>query len=479
MAGRIRFGTDGWRAIIADEFTFGNVALCAQGIASYLLKEGIANRGLVVGYDTRFASREFAGRVAEVMAGNGIRAYLASSPAPTPAVSYSILQHSAAGACVITASHNPAAWNGLKYKPSYAGSASPEVIARLEDEIGEAEGKGVSTLPLEEAQGSGLVQSMDPAPAYLEQMGRLVDLELVRRSGLNVIVDSMYGAGAGYLAQLLGHDGAGDGATRVQEIHGEVNPAFPGIRQPEPIAANLTHLSQTVLEQNASVGIALDGDADRLGVVDESGVCLSTLQAFALIAYYLLEQKGQRGALIRSLTSTTMIDKLGERYGVPVIETPVGFKDIGTAMLREDALMGGEESGGYGFRGHIPERDGVLSGLLFLEYMAKTGLSPSQLLQQLYQMVGEHHYQRRDVTFPTERRAQIQAKLEGAELTHLGGVPIESTDSVDGRRFVLAGGAWLAVRFSGTEPLLRIYGEAGSPGLVKDMLDDAGAYLGV
>ena len=478
MAGRIRFGTDGWRAIIADEFTFGNVALCAQGIASYLLKEGIANRGLIVGYDTRFASREFAGRVAEVMAGNGIRAYLASSPAPTPAVSYSILQQSAAGACVITASHNPASWNGLKYKPSYAGSASPEVIARLEEEIGEAEETGVSALPIEEARNSGLVQTMDPAPAYLEQMGRLVDLELIRRSGLNVIVDSMYGAGAGYLAQLLGRGGAGDGATRVQEIHGEINPAFPGIRQPEPIAANLTHLSKAVLDQGASVGIALDGDADRLGVVDESGVCLSTLQAFALIAYYLLEQKGQRGALIRSLTSTTMIDKLGERYGVPVIETPVGFKDIGTAMLREDALMGGEESGGYGFRGHIPERDGVLSGLLFLEYMAKTGLSPSQLLQQLYLVVGEHHYQRRDRSFPADDRERLSARLEQAEPDRIAGTPVVRADSLDGRRYTLAGNEWLLMRFSGTEPLLRMYAEAGSPEKVEALLDAAEELLG-
>lgn len=479
MAGSIRFGTDGWRAIIADEFTFGNVALCAQGVASYLLKERIARRGLVVGYDTRFASREFAERVAEVMAGNGIRTYLSAEPAPTPAVSYSILQHGAAGACVITASHNPAAWNGLKYKPSYAGSASPEVIARLEEEIAGAEEKGVSSLPLEEARNSGLVQTMVPGPAYRAQMGRLVDLELIRRSGLNVVVDSMYGAGAGYLAQLLDDDGAGDGATRVMEIHGEVNPAFPGIKQPEPIASNLTQLSQAVVEQGASVGIALDGDADRLGVVDESGVCLSTLQAFALIAYYLLEWKGQRGALIRSLTSTTMIDKLGERYGVPVIETPVGFKDIGTAMLREDALMGGEESGGYGYRGHIPERDGVLSGLLFLEYMAKTGAPPSELLRDLYRKVGEHHYERRDVAFAPELRPSIEAKLGGAEWTLLGGVPVISSDFLDGRRFLLAGGAWLAVRFSGTEPLLRIYAEGRSPDQVKDMLDDAGAYLGV
>ena len=209
------------------------------------------------------------------------------------------------------------------------------------------------------------------------------------------------------------------------------------------------------------------------------GVCLSTLQAFALIAYYLLEWKEQRGPLVRSLTSTTMIDKLGERYGVPVIETPVGFKDIGTAMLREDALMGGEESGGYGYRGHIPERDGVLSGLLFLEYMATTGQSPSQLLQQLYRRVGEHHYQRRDVTFAPERRPEIQAELEGAKWTLLGGLPVVSSDFLDGRRFLLAGGAWLAVRFSGTEPLLRIYAEAGSPDQVKDMLDDAGAHLGV
>ena len=479
MASKIRFGTDGWRAIIADEFTFSNVVLCAQGVASYLQQEGIAHKGLVVGYDTRFASKEFAERVAEVMAGNDIPTYLASAPSPTPAVSYSILHYDAAGACVITASHNPAAWNGLKYKPSYGGSASPEVVARLEENIDAAEGANIPLLSLEEAHGSGLVQTFDPAPAYCEQIGRLVDLDSIRQAGLDVMVDAMYGAGAGYLPNILsGRSGLGN-RTKISEIHSGPNPAFPGIKQPEPIESNLSQLSKLVVDQRASVGIALDGDADRLGVVDESGVCFSPLQTFAILAMYLLDQKKERGALVKSLTSTSMIDKLGERFGVPVFETAVGFKEIGPVMIRVDALMGGEESGGYGFRGHIPERDGVLSGLLILEYMAKTNTPPSGLMKSLYEMVGEHHYQRKDVTFAPGRRTHIQAKLDHTELTDLGGMRILSSDSIDGRRFLFAGGSWLVVRFSGTEPLLRIYAEAESPQMVKDLLDDAISYLGI
>ena len=480
----IRFGTDGWRGLIAEDFTFDNVALCAQGVANYLLQQGVAERGLVVGYDTRFASQEFAARVAEVMAGNGITTFLASNAAPTPVVSFNILEQKAAGAAIITASHNPALWNGFKYKPDYAGSATPEVTARLEEEIEKAESSGVSSLSLRRARDQGLVRDFDPMPAYVEQVARLVDLPAIRHAGLNVVVDAMYGAGAGYLPVLLspGAEGGGSSAdedTAVLETNGERNPAFPGIERPEPIASNLSALSRLVVERGADVGIAFDGDADRVGIVDEKGNVFTTHQAFALLAHYLLETKVERGALVRSLTSTNMIDRLGERYGVPVFETAVGFKYICPIMLREDALMGGEESGGYGFRGHIPERDGILSGLMLLEYMVRTGRRPSELMDDLFQAVGPHYYNRRDVDFDPGDRPALLGRLESAEVDEIAGLRMTGGDSVDGRRFLFESNAWLLARFSGTEPLLRIYAEADSPEVVEKLLDGAQSFLEV
>ena len=485
---KIQFGTDGWRGLIARDFTFDNVALCAQGVANYLRQEGMVQRGLVVGYDTRFASEDFASRVAEVMAGNGIVTFLASRAAPTPAVSYNILQRKAAGAAIITASHNPAAWNGFKFKPDYAGSATPEITARLEEEIEQAAADGVSSVPLKEGEDAGLVQYFDPMAPYLEQLARLVDLHAISEAGLNVVVDAMFGAGSGYLPALFSSsshklDARGvaeqGGKTSVLEINGERNPLFPGMERPEPIGPNLTTLSHLVVRKGADVGIAFDGDADRVGIIDEHGSFITTLQTFALLALYLLEVRGDRGPLVKSLTSTSMVHRLGELYGVPVFETPVGFKYICPIMLRENALIGGEESGGYGFRGHIPERDGILSGLLLLEYMAKTGKPPSELLEHLYEVVGPHYFQRRDIMFPPETRERLSKRLESGELEEVAGMPVVSSDSIDGRRFIFASNAWLLARFSGTEPLLRVYAEAESHDTVERLLDGAITFLGL
>ena len=469
----IKFGTDGWRGLIARDFTFHNVALCAQGVANYLRREGIADKGLVVGYDTRFASAEFAAQVAEVMAGNGIRVFWCGKACPTPVISYSILHQGAAGAAVITASHNPPLWNGFKYKPHYAGSASPDIIARLEEEIEKVAAEGVNVLTIERARSQQLVRDVDPLGPYFEQIGKLVDLKLISGAGLKVMADAMYGAGGGYLPLILG-----GGSTSVQEINGEPNPAFPGIRQPEPIAPNLQRLSQLVVDEKADVGIALDGDADRLGVVDEKGSFITTLQAFALIALYLLELKGERGPLVKSLTSTAMVDKLGKLYKVPVHETRVGFKYIGPVMMAEQALMGGEESGGFGFRGHIPERDGILSGLLVLELMARTGRRPSELIQHLYSKVGPHFYNRRDVTFDPEARNELQTKLAALSVEEIAGRRVHSVDYLDGTRFKFDN-AWLLLRFSGTEPLLRLYAEAESIQGVEELLDATQELLGL
>ena len=467
----IRFGTDGWRALIADEFTFANVSRCALGLSNHLKAQGTADRGLVVGFDTRFLSAEFAATVAGVCASQGIRVFLADRPAPTPVLSYNVLHRQTGGAAIITASHNPANWNGFKFKPEYAGSAPQNITDLLETEIGRVEAVDASTI--EAGHASGLVEEFNPAPPYLAAVSKLVDLSSIKSAGFRVVVDSMYGAGAGYLRELL----AG-GRTTVEEIHGYRNPAFPGMDQPEPIAQNLGELTARVTEQAATVGIALDGDADRVGVIDEEGRFITTLNVFSVLAFYLMEEKGQRGAIVKGVTASKALNKMGELFGVAVHETPVGFKHMGPLMGELDAVMAGEESGGYAFRGHIPERDGVLSGLFVLEYMAKTGRSPAQLVERLFDRVGPHYYRRRDVEFRPDSRAAIQEKVNNPDLYRIGEFDVLESDAIDGRRWHFEHG-WLATRFSGTEPLLRIYAEADTPERVTRMLDAAGEYLGI
>ena len=414
-------------------------------------------RGLVIGYDTRFASEDFAAEAAGVVAGNGIKVYLCSRPAPTPVISYGVLAKKAGGAVVITASHNPAAWNGFKYKNEQGSSAPEEVTAKIEGFIARAIADGrVEQLSLEQAVKQGKVEYVDLAPVYFKQINRLVDLDGLRRAGLKVAVDPMYGAGSGYLREVLG-----GGATEVMEIHGERNPVFPGLR-PEPIAVNLTELRTVVKDKKADVGLATDGDADRMGIVDENGVFLTQLQVFALLCLYMLEVRGERGAIVKTITTTSMADRLGEIFKVPVFEEAVGFKYIAPKMLAENALIGGEESGGYGFRGHVLERDGILANLYFLDLMVKTGKTPSALVDYLYSKVGPHYYKRVDVEFPSGERQNIVSCLQQHQPASLDGVIVLRVDTADGFRFVLEDNTWLLVRFSGTEPILRIYTETDS-----------------
>ncbi len=471
MTTKIRFGTDGWRAVIAEDFTFENVARCAQGLADYLKSRGTFARGLVVGYDTRFLSRNFAETVASVCAGNGMPVFLCEKAAPTPVVSFNVLHSQAAGAVIITASHNPGIWNGFKFKPEYAGSATQEITDDLEKAIETAVQPRFTDL--QSARNDGLLVDINPDPAYFQRIEELIDLTAIRQAGLKVLVDAMFGAGGGYIPAIL----AG-GATAVDEMHGLPNPAFPGMEQPEPIGHNLTGLMKRIPDEGFSLGLALDGDADRLGVVDEKGQFITTLEVFSLLALYLLESKGLRGALVKGVTSSMMLNKLGIKFGVDVHEMKVGFKHIGPKMSEVDALMGGEESGGFAFRGHIPERDGILSGLYFLEYMARSGRSPSELIDELFGQVGSHYFNRRDVSFDPGEWERISALLRSENLTELAGMTVRSTDEIDGRRLFFDD-AWLASRFSGTEPLLRIYAEADHPDKVESLIDAAAEYLGV
>jgi len=427
-----------------------------------------------VGYDTRFASEDFAAATAEVVAGNGTEVYLCPTATPTPVVSYGVRAQKAGGAIIITASHNPASWNGFKYKTDDGASASVEVIAEIEKHISRILASGeVNQMPLAEALDRELAQYIDIMPSYLEQIARLVNLDEIRQARIRVAVDPMYGAGAGYLKRLL--DG---GVLEVAEINSERNPLFPGI-QPEPIAANLAKLSAVVKEWGADVGLATDGDADRIGIIDEKGVFLTQLQVFALLCLYLLEVRGERGPIIKTITTTSMLYRLGEIFNVPVYETPVGFKYVAPLMLAKNALIGGEESGGYGFRGHIPERDGILAGLYFLDMMIKTGKTPSQLLDYLYAKVGPHYYERLDVEFASGERQRIINRIQGKAPQSIDGVRVVRSDTTDGFRLVLADGTWLLIRFSGTEPVLRIYAESDSLPRVEKLLEFGRHLAGV
>ncbi len=475
MVNPIRFGTDGWRGIIAEDFTFDNVRICAQAVAEYLKQDGLDKRGLVIGYDTRFASEHFAAAAAEVLAANHIRVHLCLKPAPTPVVSFTVPATKSAGAIVITASHNPGSWNGFKYKSQDGASAPEKEVSRIEKNITAltSRGAGVKRLAMDKALKTGVVDYVDPSPVYFEHLSRLVDIEKLRRQKLNVVVDSMYGAGIGYFKLVLqGRN------LKVSEINGERNPSFPNI-QPEPISRNLTKLSGSVVARRADVGLATDGDSDRIGIIDEKGQFLTQHQVFALLCLYLLEVRGERGAIVRTLTSTMMLSRLGKLFDVPVYETPVGFKHVAPLMTKKKAIIGGEESGGYGFRGHVPERDAILAGLYFLDFMAETGKTSSQLVDYLYSKVGPHYYDRRDFHVSVTKRRAIVHRLSSSRPATVAGSRVTKADTIDGFRFFLGHESWLLIRFSGTEPLVRIYAEAESLKRASQLLDEGEKLIGL
>ncbi|MBI3953497.1 MAG: phosphoglucomutase/phosphomannomutase family protein [Chloroflexi bacterium] len=471
----IKFGTDGWRALIAEGFTFANVRACAAGVACLVQAGPRPQRGVVIGYDTRFGSEAFASAAAEVVAGAGLPVTLGDRAASTPALAFAVVTQNAAGGIVITSSHNPWDWNGFKYKPDYGGSATEAITRELEAAANAAVPRALDRLPLDVARREGKLSFLDPRPQYFRQLASLIDLERLRGAGLRVAVDSMHGAAAGYLAGLLK-----GGRTAVRELHGRRDPLFRGVGgRPEPIEPHLGALRRAIQRGRFHVGLATDGDGDRLGVLDERGRFVTQLQVYGLLALYMLEVRGERGPLVKALTSTAMAEKLGRLYHVPVFETAVGMKHLGSVFRREQALFGGEESGGFVFRGHIPERDGVLSALAFLDLMVALGKTPAQLVKYLYEKAGPHHYRRVDVTFPAAERERIAARLAAAEPRRLAGEAVSERDSLDGTRFRFADGSWLLIRFSGTEPLLRLYAEATSPKRVEALLKAGRELAGV
>lgn len=465
MSQMIRFGTDGWRGVIAEDYTFDNVRRCAQGFAGYMLRYGKRGETFVIGYDKRFQSENFALAAAEVLAGNGMNVLLTDGATPTPVIAFSVVHQHAAGAINITASHNPPSDNGFKVRNEYGGAIDPDGLKLIESLIPDDVTK-VKRMPAKEAFAAGKITLFDPAPDYIEHLKDLIDLEPIRNAGLNIVVDCMWGNGAGWFPRLL--DG---GKTKVVEIHNQRNPVYPEMKRPEPIQPNIdVGLAKTV-ELGADVLLVTDGDADRLGVGDEHGVFVNQLQVYALLAYYLLEVRGLRGPIVKTLSTTGMLNKLGAIYNVPIYETGVGFKYVAPKMLETDAMIGGEESGGYAFRGNVPERDGILAGLYMLDMMVKLNSKPSELLKKLFKVVGAHYYDRIDSAFSGERSMREQNILSANPKT-IGGLVVTGLNSSDGFKFNLEDGGWLLVRFSGTEPILRVYCETTHGDRVKDILAD-------
>jgi phosphomannomutase len=465
----IVFGTDGWRGKVAEDYTFDNVRRCTQGFAAYILdtfKPEEIGRGVVVGHDKRFSGQDFALAATEVLVGNGIPVHFCAGPTPTPAISYQVVHLGALGAVNITASHNPPADNGFKVRTPQGGAIDPDGLKQIEAGI-PATPAGVRRIPAAQAQAVGLLRRFDPKPAYLARMRELVDLEPIKQAGLTVVYDAMWGNGAGWFDELL----AG-GATKVIPIHAVANPSFPEMSRPEPIRPNVDAGLAKVREARADVGIINDGDADRIGLADEHGEFIDQLRAYGLMALYLLKVRELRAPIVKALSTTSMLDKLGQRYGVDVHEVGVGFKFVAPKMLETAAMIGGEESGGYAFGGHVPERDGILAGLYFLDFMVKTGKKPSELVEMLFEEVGSRYYYHRvDTRFPPEKRPRAKALLDTTRPQEIAGLQVVSFNGMDGYKYNLSDGGFLLIRFSGTEPIIRVYTETTREEQVQANLD--------
>ncbi len=452
----IRFGTDGWRAVISEDFTFANVRHVAQAIADMTLAGHLSHEPLfIVGYDTRFLSDRYAAAVAEVLAANGIRVLLSKSFAPTPAISYAISHHKAAGGVMITASHNPPRYNGIKLKSAHGGSAlssdTKAVEAQLQRNL--QAGRQPARLALAQAQKQYLVNLFDPYPDYAAHVRKLVDLEAIATAGLRVVVDAMYGAGMQYTDRLLAEAGC-----EPLRLHHELNPGFGGLH-PEPIGRHLLTLSRTMAEGDFDLGLATDGDADRIGAVCADGAFLDPHRIMTLVLDYLLQQ-GKRGAVVKTVSTTQMLNRLAATASLPVHETPVGFNYISDLMLRDNVLIGGEESGGISIQGHIPEGDGVMMGLLLAELVAKQGGNVAALIEAIMERIGHFSYGRHDLEVQPFSKVEMVQQLVAAAPNQLAGMNVVDINTRDGVKYLLQDDCWLLIRPSGTEPVLRVYAEA-------------------
>lgn len=461
----IRFGTSGWRGVIADDFTFHGVRAVTQAIAEHILAEGSWQRGLVVGHDTRFLSRAFAEQVAEVLAGNGIPVFFSVAEAPTPAIAHEIIRRQAAGGVNITASHNPPEYNGLKLSGSSGGPALPEVTKAVEARANELLAHDeVKHLEFALAGEKGLLHPIDPKPAYLQRLQELVDFEAIGRAGLKVAVDTLHGAGRGYVDEALR-----DAGCTVLSLGRSRDPSFGG-KAPDPSQENLRRLGREVLKRRLHLGLATDGDADRFGVVDADGAFIQPNYVIALLLGHVMRTRRFSGAVARSVATSHLLDAVAKRYGLEVIETPVGFKYIGDLIAQGRLILGGEESAGLSIQGHIPEKDGILACLLVAEMVAINGLkSLASLLEELYTEVGRVVTERLNLRLSPEERARLEVALRDPP-PRVAGKAVKEVKTIDGIKFILEDGSWLLVRLSGTEPLVRLYGEAASQGDLEGLL---------
>ena len=468
----IKFGTDGWRAVIAEDYTFENVRRCAQGFANYLLENGFSNQWVVVGYDRRFQSENFAKAASEVIIGNNLKVFLTESATPTPVISYLVTIKKAVAAINITASHNPATDNGFKVRDHNGGAISPEGLKRIEALIPESTESIRQKNYLDGISYKSII-IVNPKQEYFDHLHKLVDINSIKNAGLKVVVDPMWGNGAGWFSEILS-----GGKTTIHEIHSERNPIFPDMKRPEPIPPNINSGLKETISQRADVLIITDGDADRVGIGDENGIFINQLQVFALLAYYFLEIRKEKGPIVKTLSTTSMLNKLGQIYNVPVHETGVGFKFVAPKMIETNALIGGEESGGYAFRGNVPERDGILAGLYFLDFMVKTGKKPSELLSQMFEVVGNHYYDRIDTQF-SGNSDQKKQQILLSNPKYIAGLKVLGLNSSDGFKFSLEDGGWLLIRFSGTEPIIRVYCETTIKEKVNKILKDGLSIAGI
>jgi len=470
---KIKFGTDGWRSRIADTYTFSSVRRCTAGFADYMKETEGTDRPIIIGYDQRFASEDFAIAAAEVLAAAGFKIHLTSGPTPTPVISFSVPNRNAAGAINITASHNPSTDNGFKVRDDNGGAIAPAGLAQIEAAIPDTD-DNIDLIPYAEALEQELIVRFDAAPQYIEQINSMINLEPIRQAGLHILVDPMWGNGAGWFTRLLS-----GGNTKITEIHNVRNPAFPDMKRPEPIPPNIDPALARTIEVKADVCIINDGDADRVGLGDENGQFVNQLQVYGLLAYYLLEVRGERGPIVKTLSTTSMLNTLGKLYDVAVFETGVGFKYVAPKMMEVDAMIGGEESGGYAFRQHVPERDGILAGLYLLDMMVQLEMKPSELVSHLFEKVGAHYYDRIDTKLPPAEREKYMELMDQADPSEIAGFKVTTINRTDGHKFCLEDGGWLLVRFSGTEPVVRVYCETTKEQKVQAILQDGLKLLGL
>ena len=462
----ISFGTDGWRAIIAENYTFDNLSVVAQATGRWILENNITKNGVVIGYDARFMGREFTEHVASVFAAMQIPVRISSSISPTPAVSWAALHYNAVG-IVITASHNPPNYNGYKIKAPFGGSATPDQIAAVEDRLGQFDGN-LEIKPFKMCLKLGLIREITLTEQYLNVLRKRIDIDAIRKSGIRIGHDPMFGSGMGAIKKLLG--------DQVFELHGEVNPSFKGI-PPEPIEKNLAEFSEFIPKNNCQIGIANDGDADRIALFDETGSFVDSHRILSLLVKYLHKEKGLSGTIVKTFSTTDMLNKQAESYGLPIEVTPIGFKYIAEMIVNGDVIAGGEESGGLSVKGHLPERDGLYIGLLMTEMMVKSGKKLSELVQELFDEFGDHAYYRNDMHTEERKKLAMIEHCKSEKLTSINGIDVTEREFTDGIKHHLADGSWLLVRPSGTEPVLRIYAEAETEEQAKNLVEDVSAKV--